>query len=434
MSTCKINNFCYVCGKFLTEIGENREKRELRENVHFQELYRLYFSVDVILDEDWAPDFACCNCYNYLVLWSQKKKKEMPFGAPIMWTDPGDHDKTTCYGCVNFKTGLNKKKAKNMVLKSTVNADLTKPHSDAIPVPKCPSGDAQTFYSFDTDYTEASNAYSMYEPGPSNAPKFVTQRELDRLVAQLNLSQKKSEQIASFLKAHNILDPGVKVTGYRGRQRDFKKLYELSEDKKSAYCTDVDALMKAIGIKYRAKEWRLFVDSAKTSLKAILLDEKNVKPAVPIAYSTDTEETYEKLKIILEKVKYVEHKWKICCDLKVVQMLCGMQGGYTRHMCFMCDWNTRFDRQKQYKTHSWKLRDESEHRDANKIREALVPKENVLLPPLHVKLGIVKNFIKAVVAANSKAFDVLKQIFNLSPDRLRNGVCYENLNEFVFCF
>lgn len=99
-------------------------------------------------------------------------------------------------------------------------------------------------------------------------------------------------------------------------------------------------------------------------------------------------ETYDSMKIILDKVCYTDHMWRISCDLKVVAMLRGLQGGYTKNMCFLCLWDTRF-KGNQYETHDWLARDPTE-KGHNCVNDPLVPMENVLMPPLHIKLGIVK--------------------------------------------
>ena len=43
------------------------------------------------------------------------------------------------------------------------------------------------------------------------------------------------------------------------------------------YCNDVNTLMKAVGHKHIASEWRLFIDSNKTSLKGVLFHNGVVK-------------------------------------------------------------------------------------------------------------------------------------------------------------
>lgn len=165
------------------------------------------------------------------------------------------------------------------------------------------------------------------------------------------------------------------------------------------------------------------------SLKAVLLHITNQKPAVPIAYSTDTKETYEKCQLILEKVNYKQHGWRICCDLKVVGMLAGLQEGWVKYPCFLCDWDSRHygigaDRTKQYKDKTWVPRDQSEQKgNLNQIREPLVKRGDILIPPLHVKLGIVKSFVRTV-AKKDKVLDCLKQIFpspHMSLSKLKAG-------------
>jgi len=56
---------------------------------------------------------------------------------------------------------------------------------------------------------------------------------------------------------------------------------------------------------YKTREWRLFVDSSKTSLKAVILHNWNKYPFVPLANATNMKETYEKLKILLEKFSMI---------------------------------------------------------------------------------------------------------------------------------
>jgi len=48
------------------------------------------------------------------------------------------------------------------------------------------------------------------------------------------------------------------------------------------FCYDVDDLMNALGIKYDPQEWRLFIDSSKRSLKAVLLHNGNQHPFIPV--------------------------------------------------------------------------------------------------------------------------------------------------------
>jgi len=44
--------------------------------------------------------------------------------------------------------------------------------------------------------------------------------------------------------------------------------------------------------------------------------------------------------LILNKIKYSDHAWTICGDLKVISMLLG-QGENTKYLCFLCEWDSR---------------------------------------------------------------------------------------------
>jgi hypothetical protein len=67
--------------------------------------------------------------------------------------------------------------------------------------------------------------------------------------------------------------------------------------------------------KYDPITWRLFIDSLKISFKAVLLHNSNVPASIPLARSTKLSESYETLKLVLEKIKYYKHEWQICGDL-----------------------------------------------------------------------------------------------------------------------
>ena len=49
--------------------------------------------------------------------------------------------------------------------------------------------------------------------------------------------------------------------------------------------------MEAQQIEYKLENWRLFIDSSKSGLKAVLLHNANEYPLVPVAYSRVMKET-----------------------------------------------------------------------------------------------------------------------------------------------
>ncbi|GBM12053.1 hypothetical protein AVEN_245459-1 [Araneus ventricosus] len=81
--------------------------------------------------------------------------------------------------------------------------------------------------------------------------------------------------------------------------------------------------------------------ASKLSLKAVLLNNGNELPSIPVAYVVYMKETYHSLKQLLEMINYSKYGWQICADLKVVSLLMDLQLGYTKYCCFLCLWDSR---------------------------------------------------------------------------------------------
>jgi hypothetical protein len=178
------------------------------------------------------------------------------------------------------------------------------------------------------------------------------------------------------------------------------------------YCCDIPNLIQnLLASSYDPEEWRLFIDSSKRSLKAMLLNNGNELASVPVAHSTSRKENYVNLEMVLEKNKYYEHNWIVCCDLKVYGILLGQQGGYTKFPCSICEWDSR-SREKQWVVQSWPQRMDLEVGTKNIISPSLINPQKILLPPLHIKLGIMKQLVKAL-DKNGPCFQYLTQKFPL---------------------
>ena len=63
---------------------------------------------------------------------------------------------------------------------------------------------------------------------------------------------------------------------------------------------------------------RLFIDSPKRSLKCVLLQNRNIYGCITIGHSVTIKEEYGNIKLILERLKYGDHQWLFCVDLKMV--------------------------------------------------------------------------------------------------------------------
>ncbi|GBN98306.1 hypothetical protein AVEN_154489-1 [Araneus ventricosus] len=59
----------------------------------------------------------------------------------------------------------------------------------------------------------------------------------------------------------------------------------ICQDGDVIFCNDVDSLFKALGLQHNPQEWRLFIDSSKVSLKAVLLHNGSKHPSIPVGYA-----------------------------------------------------------------------------------------------------------------------------------------------------
>ena len=149
-----------------------------------------------------------------------------------------------------------------------------------------------------------------------------------------------------------------------------------------------------MGIEYKSCDYRLFIDSSKRSLKGVLLH--NMLQSLPLIQFTWKKHTKN------QATFYSGHKWVICGDLKVIGILLGLQKGYTKMPCFLCEWYSR-NHEEHWKRKKRKPRKNLKPGMTNIQFDALVPTEKVLLPPLHIKLGLIKQL-------NTANFSVICEI------------------------
>jgi hypothetical protein len=353
----------------------------------------------------------------------------MPFAVPMIWREPSNHI-NDCYFCMvpPVSKGLTKKKKKTINYPSIPSAIRPVPHHDGLPVPRPhavipPASDDE----HNEDVSDGSNeptasgsADPDYTPGTAaGIPHKITQIELNDLVRDLGLSKDKSELLGSRLQQWNLLDEGVSVSTFRSRHKDLEKYFRKEGDLVS--CINVDGLMTALGLKHNPQDWRLFIDSSKLSLKAVLLHNGNDLPSIPVAYAAHMKETYLNIGNVLKSINYSSHKWSICSDLKVVSILLGLQQGYTKFCCFLCMWDSRA-RNLHYQKKDWPLRGSPQPGAKNVVHMPLVESNKIVLPPLHIKLGLMKNFVKAM-DRDGPAFRYLSEKFHtLSEAKIKEGI------------
>ncbi|GFV76506.1 uncharacterized protein TNCV_4727261 [Trichonephila clavipes] len=173
---------------------------------------------------------------------------------------------------------------------------------------------------------------------------------------------------------------------------------------------------------YELEEWRIFFYSSKRrSLKAVLLHNGNLYASAPVGYSVHLKECYENHEFILKKLSYSDHKWTIFDDLKVISMLLGHQSGYTKFPCFLCEWES-CDRKQHYVNQTWPIRKALIPGVKNVERQSLVDPNKILFPPLHIKLGLMKQFVKALDKEGECFKYFCEQFPGLSNAKLKEGI------------
>ena len=230
--------------------------------------------------------------------------------------------------------------------------------------------------------------------GPSSTAQNFNQDELNDLIRDLNLSKESSELLASRLNEKNVLASGTKITFYRNRQKNLLPFF--SENNQLVFCNDVEGLLKEMGLSgYVPNEWHLFIDSSKRSLKCVLLHNGNRYGSIPIGHSTIMKEEYQTISLVLGKIKYQEHQWMICVDLKMVNFLLGQQSGYTKYPCFICLWDSRASHEHWIRK-EWPSRKDMVVGEQNVVNDCLVDRDKNHLATLTYKARTDETLVKVL--------------------------------------
>jgi len=417
--TKNVQSFCYICAKYEVKSRQRRISKSIKS------LYKAYFGVEMEnLNTSFVPNIICGSCYSMLRK-DKSKKSPADIAVPAVWTQPLSEDE--CYFCANKIVGLNSSTRQSHnyanvpTLKKPIKVgdqsiELAGPSKDLdlTPTPNCVTFTSNT-------ESEESNSPSD-DTHASDSEEEITQAELNDLVRDLGLPKDGSEYLASWLKKRKKIGPQVKISYYRDRDKEFRQFFEYDKDLSLVFCNNVEGLINAIKPNcYVKDQWRLFIDSSSRSLKCVLLHNTNVFAPVPIAHSIVTKEEYDKLDAILQKIEYRRHKWQICGDFKIITILLGQQSGNTLYPCFICEWNSR-DRIQHYKKKHWPKRLSLTPGEKNIKAKNLVDPKDVLLPPLHIKLGIIKQFVTKL-DKDGATFNYIRQKFPyVSEAKLSAGV------------
>lgn len=422
------DSFCYVCGQF---IKTRAKKYSVKASVTMCEAYKAYFGVPVgDQDRSWAPHFTCEHCkktlegkraiavYNLFIMfagWYRGEKRSMKFAVPRVWREPTDH-LSNCYFCmVDPSKRRSGKRAMPIIYPNIPSSIAPVPHCTELPVPTPP----KNYQLISGESSHSSSEDDIIDASVEKMPYFPNQKDLNDLIRDLGLTKSNAELLTSRLKDWNLLDETVQVSGQRKRHQRFSIFF--SQQDGLCFCNNVTGLFEAIGISCKPSEWRLFIDSSSRSLKAVLLHNGNKHPSLPMAHSVHLKEDYSSVKMLLSALKYDKYGWEVIGDFKMVSFLMGLQGGFTKFPCFLCLWDSR-DTNAHYHKRDWPKRTEFSIGKNNIKWEPLVDPQRVLMPPLHIKLGLVKQFVKAL-NKESAAFMYLQGLFpQLSEAKVKAGI------------
>jgi len=410
---CKINpnKFCYICGRYMFA-------NQSQTITYFVKKYFYYYFGIKLGDQDksWAPHKVCISCVSTLRNWSMGRKISFSFGVPMVWRESKNHI-NDCYFCISNVKGFNRGNKKYMTYPDLESARRPIPHGIDIPVPELPK-----HINLENNETGSGSEFSVDESSCVNiidTPQTFTQAELNDLVRDLNLTKDAAEILASRLHEKRLLSPGTLVTFYRNRQKELEQYY--NQDDSITYCVDIAAVMSKLRVNYEPNEWRLFIDSSKRSLKGVLLHNGNNLSSIPVAYSVNLKENYDNLERVLNKLNYKEHNWTICGDFKVIGILLGQQQGNTKYPCYICEWDSR-DRENHWTRQEWPRRTNWKPLSMNIMRNSLVNPDKILLPPLHIKLGLMKQLTKALDKSGN-CFQYLTTKFpSLTNSKIKEGI------------
>ena len=316
--------------------------------------------------------------------------------------------------------GINRKNKHCVQYPDIPSAIRPVPHGPSLPVPK-PDVAIKSSSESESDNTYDRTEGVEYWSEENDRPLPLTQADLNDLTRDLNLSKESSQLLSSRLREEHLLASETTFYWYREREREFRQFFTTQRDLSLVYCNNIADLMKSMGHDYINTKWRLFIDSSSRSRKAVLLHNGNKYSSIPIGHSVQMKETHDSMDQLHSALNYHDHGWLICGNLKVVGLVLGLQGGYTKYPCFLCLWDSWADDQ-HYIRQEWPLRLGLEPGLHNVKSPPLVEPNKILLPPLHIKLGLMKNFVKAM-DRKGKGFTFLQQRFpRVSLEKLKAGI------------
>jgi len=105
----------------------------------------------------------------------------------------------------------------------------------------------------------------------------------------------------------------------------------------------------------------------------------------------------------------------------MVCFLLGQQLGCTKYPCFLCLWDS-MAKIEHWERKDWQNRDQMMIGQNNIIKETLVERSKIIFPQLHIKLGLMKQFVKALNKKGECFKYICKVLSRLSSEKLKAGI------------
>jgi hypothetical protein len=120
----------------------------------------------------------------------------------------------------------------------------------------------------------------------------------------LNFTKKQAEFLRSRLEEWSLLHPETEIYFFRNRQNEFKEFF--SQENELVFLMVVAVLQRLLDTnKIQLDGVGLW--TSKVSLKALLLHNVNKFPSVPLSHAAEMKESYENMKVLLEKIQYEKY-------------------------------------------------------------------------------------------------------------------------------
>ena len=105
----------------------------------------------------------------------------------------------------------------------------------------------------------------------------------------------------------------------------------------------------------------------------------------------------------------------------MVNFLLRQQGGHIKYPCFLCYWDSRAN-EEHWVRKEWPPRNTIKPGEKNIVNNPLVDWKKIILPSLHIKLGLMKQFVKALDRSGDCFGYICSTFPGLSYEKKKAGI------------